>query len=272
MRKYLDLKTYLRLLRTDLYRGFCSWSFWLTVALMVSVGVLSSGSMLFSEEYSVCEIAGYLFSGSGSADLLIMVFPLLPYTLAYAREEQENAVGFWVVRSGAGKYMAAKVTASCLMALASVMVFFAILAVILLLKGHLLYNPKLEVLQDPYDILRLIGHPVGYLLLYSAHYGLGGALMAGCAVWISSLYPSWFLALTGPVCLNNIALRLINIPYGEAYVKYDFFRVANWNQMIYEVPGGVLPTFLVRLGSVSFVCAAFCLMSVYNVRRRWHDA
>lgn len=266
------MKIWLHLLHADLQRAFSSAAFYLSVILMVSVGVLSSGSMLFSREYSVCEIISFLFAGSGSADLLIMVFPLLSFSLTYAKDEQEHSVGFWIVRSGAKRYMHAKFIVSCTMAFFSVVLFFLLLTVILLLKGHPLYNSNLEYLHEGYDVLLVTGHPVIFLFVYFLHYGLGGALIAGCAVWISSIYPSWFLALTGPICLNYIALRLISFPYGDEYVKYDYFRVENWVQGICVLPGGVWPTILSRIAGVLFVCAIFDILSVYNVKRRWHNA
>lgn len=266
------MKIWLHLVRADLQRGFFSAAFFLSIIFMVSVGLLSGGSMLFSKEYSVCEIVSFLFAGSGSADLIILVFPLLPFSLTYARDEQERCVGFWIVRSGTKKYIHAKFVVSCMIAFFSVFLFFLLLTMILLLKGHPLYHSDLEYVYEGYDLLLATGHPVVYLFMYFIHYSLGGALTAACAVWISTISPSWFLALTGPICLNYIALRLISFPYGEEYVKYDFFRVENWVQGICVLAGGVWPTFLARLGAVLFVCAVFDVLSIYNVKRRWHDA
>ena len=252
-------------LRQDLKRALCSRSFVLTILLMLSVELLSCGQPLYVNAYSVVEVVDNLFSGTGSADLLLMMFPLLPYALEYAREEQERAVTFWVVRVGAGRYAAGKFIASCVAAFCSVLISFALLCVVLLVMGHPLYR---ELGYEGYGYIQFLaaGRPVAFLTAYLSDRGLSAAMMAGCAVCLSSFYPNLFLTFTGPICIYFLVLRVFP---GTGLPWMD---VSNWMEGTYASPAGGEVSLLLKLAVALSVCLLYGIITVKMVRRRWRYA
>lgn len=257
--------SWIRVIGNDMRRAVCSWRFCVTVILMTLVEILSSGTMLTVRECCVVEIVDNLFSGSGSSDLLIMLFPLLPYALTYAREEEERAVAFWVTRTETSCYMTGKYLAACAGALLCVCVSFLALTLALMGMGHPLCRDMAFVNRGHSQLLA-DGKPVWYLVSYLLDRGLGAAMAAGSAVWISSIYPNQFLAFVGPVCLQFVALRVISFPDMPL-----FFNVMNWTGGTYDFDTAGM-TLLCKAGVALLVCSFFGVCSLLHVRRRWHRA
>lgn len=252
-------------LRQDLRRALCSENFVLTVLLMFLVELLSCGQPLYVDIYSVVEVVDNLFSGTGSADLLLMMFPLLPYALEYAKEEQEKAVAFWVVRTGTGSYAIGKFIASCVAAFCSVMVSFLLLCTVLLVMGHPLYR---ELGYEGYGYVQLLANerPFAFLFCYLADRGLSAAMMAGCAVCISSVYPNLFLTFSGPICIYFIVLRIFP---GSAI---PWLNVSNWMEGTYASPAGGEMSLLIKLTVSLLVCFVYGIVTVWAIKRRWQYA
>lgn len=257
--------SWMRVIGNDLRRAVCSRRFCVTVLLMALVEILSSGTMLTVRECCVVEIIDNLFSGSGSSDLLIMLFPLLPYALTYAREEEERAVAFWVTRTETSCYMTGKYLAACVSSLLCVSASFVVLMVVLMCMGHPL-NRDMAFVNRGYSQLLADGKPIWYLVTYLLDRGLGAAMAAGSAVWISSIYPNQFLAFVGPVCLQFVALRVISFPDMPL-----FFNVMNWTGGTYDFDTAGM-TLLCKAGVALLVCSVFGVCSLLHVKRRWHHA
>lgn len=256
---------WIRIVGNDMRRAIISWRFLVTVVLMTMVATLSSGTMLTVRECCVAEIIDNLFSGSGNSDLLIMLLPLLPYALTYAREEEERAVAFWVVRTEVPCYMFGKYLTACVSALLCVVASFCVLTLVLMGMGHPLYR-DMPFIEEGYTQLLAAGKPILYLAAYFLDRGFGAAMAAGSAVLISAILPNQFLAFVGPVCLRLVALRVISFPNMPAYLQ-----VTSWTDGTYNLSTGGM-TMLCKVGVSLLVCAVFGAFSLFLVKRRWHRA
>ena len=263
------MQTFFNLFRTDMKRAVLSRSFLLTIILMLLVQCLSSGDpFLRIDDYSVTEIIDNLFAGTGSVGLLLMLFPLLPYALSYARDEEENAVTFWMIRISAGKYLTSRFMAACISAFLSVVLSFIMLILLLLAMGHSLYNPELFYLEMGYAQLLAAGQPIAYFIAYLCDRGLSAAMMSGCAVWISTVYPNQYLSFSGPICIYFLVLCI----FPRFDISARHLAVSSWVDGTYDSPLGGWFSLLCKLGVTLLVCGVYYLFSRMNVKRRWHYA
>ena len=250
----------------DLRRAVCSRVFLLTVAVMVFVELLCAGPVLFTLEFAVTDILDNLFAGTGSSEILLMVLPLFPGALLYSRDTQERSVNFWLVRAKAGTYMAAKFLAACISALLALAVSFTVLTFILLAMGHGLgrtipYGGEGSI----YGYLQLLyeENVAGYLILYTLDRGLSAAMMAGCAVFLSAIYPNPYFAACGPVCIFYLVLRAFS------GVTQETLSPHTWMSGTYQLFSSGWMVFLCKAGVALLVCGVYGALSVWIMGRRW---
>lgn len=259
----------IRLLWTDSKRAVLSWKFIITVLLMIMVSLLSSGMTLFLQDYSAIEMIDLVFNGTGSAYLILMLFPLIPFALTYAMDVQDRAVGFWVIRVGAERFLFSKFLISCLSAFLSIFVAFWLLTGILVTMGHPLIQGLSTYEGMNYGYYQYLekGNYILYLLPYLMDRGMSGAMMAACAVCISCIYPNIFVTFSAPICIYLLALRLLNFPTAPMYLQ-----VSNWIEGRYDAPEGVFVTLLCKLGVTILVCTVYGVLTILIGRRRWQHA
>ena len=236
------MKIFWNTIRVDLYRAFCSWNFVLSIVFMTLVELLSTGQMLQNCRYSVMEMIDNVFSGTASASILLMLLPLLPYALTYAKDENEGAVPFWIVRSKIQHYMTGKFIASIASAFCSVVISFFCMALILIWKGHPFYNDEISYATGGYMQMLSDNNPVGYMVTYFMDRGLSAAIMAGCAVFLSAVWRNPYVSFVGPVCLYFLLLRLCS----EIHVLPPVFHISNWIEGTWEAPEGAALTLMYK--------------------------
>lgn len=262
------------LLRTDFKRSLMTKKFAILVIGMILVELLSCGRSLLVNQFGVTELMDNLFAGTGSAEIILMLFPLIPFALAYAKDEQEHATLFWVVRAGAGKYMTSHFVIGCISAFLCVAVSLTLLCTVLFAMGHpLCWEEAYSMASNQeggYTQLLFAGHPVAYLVTYIADRGLSAAMMAGCAMCISAIYPNEFISFTGPVCIYYVALRASSVL--RVYQMPNYMHVTSWIEGTYDAPGGAIDSLLAKLGVTLLVCGVYGVVSVLLVRRRWQNA
>ena len=254
------------LLCIDMKRAVCSKIFLLTTLAMVFVEYLSAGSLPMIRAFGVTEILDNLFAGTASSSLLLMVFPLFPYALAYAGDEQEKSVTYWLARTKPGTYMLSKYLAACLSAILVLAASFAVFSCILLAMGHPLCNPLAYAREQSHiGYLQLLqdGDVAGYLVLYTLDRGMSAAMMAGCAVWLSSVYPNPYFTAMGPICIYYLVLRAFP-SIGPSYLL-----PTTWMSSVYSAPSGGWASFLCKAGVTFLVCGVYGILSVWFMKRRW---
>ena len=251
----------------DLRRAICSRAFLLTVLAMIFVELLSAGPILSIPEFGVTEILDNLFAGTDSASLLFMLFPLFPGALTYAKDVQERSVNFWLIRAKVKAYMASKYLAACVSALLALETSFAVLTFILLAMGHGLCNPlAYEVGERLTGYLQMLqdGNVAGYLVLYTLDRGMSAAMMAGCAVFLSAIYPNPYFAACGPTCIYYLVLRAFPSMGSEVLLPTTWMGGG-----VYHSPDGGVASFFCKMGVTLLVCGVYCALSVWIMGRRW---
>ena len=248
-------------------RRACNKWFAAAVCLMVLTEMLSSSMLFFNMSFGVDEILDMLFTGTGSDAVLLMMFPLLPYAISYARDMEEHSLEFYMVRANTVPFMAVRFLTAVFSAFACVVVSFIMLSVILLCMGHPLSTAPVSDTIEGYR--EFMGSNTAlYLLCYTADRGLSAAMMAACAMFMSVLYAHFFFAFTSPVCLYLLALRLI-FPHE---VVRTWLIPSSWIDGVYSSPSGGFATLLCKVGVAALVCLVYGGLSVFLAKRRWHYA
>lgn len=257
------------LLLTDMKRAIGGRGFWWIVLALVGMEFLSCGRSVWIK-CDIVMLIENLFSGTASVNLLLMLMPLVPYALVYAKDESERAAAFWVIRCGAKRYMASKFIVGCMAAFLCVVLSFVVFCVILYCGGYPLatdYLPENGKMYQGYYELLYAGNSLGYLGMYIVDRGLGGMMMSACAVFLAAMSKNQFIALTGPLCLYYVVLRIssdMDLP--------EFMRVTNWIEDTYDAPGGAWEAFFCKIMVSFLVCVVFGILSVYIMKKRWEDA
>ena len=255
----------------DFRRAVFSVSFAAAVFFMALLELLSSGLMLKNPGFTVVEILDNLFGGTGASTILIGMLPLLPYALSYAKDMEEHALCFYMAREDTAVFMLCRFFTACFSALLSVMASFFVLAAVLMSLGYPLYTPQYFV-DNSSDItyMQFLADekPLSYMIFYSMDKGLGAAMMAGCAVFLSTLVPNSFFVFCAPICIYFLALRLFTFPI-EMTAAHPWLNVSSWIESGYSAPTA-MESFLCKLGVACLVLAVYGSLSVFFAVRRWH--
>lgn len=257
----------IRLFGMECRRAFGNKLFAAAVFLMVLTEMLSSSMIFLNMSFGVDEILDNLFSGTGSDVLLLIMFPLLPYALSYAKDMEEHALDFYMVRLDTVSFMTVRFITALFSAFACVVVSFMIFSVILLSMGHPFSALAASNTTEGYGEF-LGSNTALYLLCYSADRGLSAAMMAACAVFMSVLYPHSFFAFSSPVCIYLLALRLV---FPQEVVR-TWLIPSSWVDGVYSSPSGGFATLLCKVGVAALVCLVYGGLSVFMAKRRWHYA
>lgn len=263
------MKVWKNLMFADMKRAICSPAFLFTALAMTFVEVISAGMILTNLAFGVTEILDNFFAGTGSAYLLIMLFPLFPYALAYARGEQERSSQFWIVRTGPVRYLISKFWAACLSAILVLALSFVLFSLLLLTMGHPLCNPLAYQMEEPMrGYLRFLqeGNVAAYLILYTLDRGMSAAMMAACAVCLSCCYPNPYFAAAAPICVYHLVLKAF------PDIAWAPLLPATWIEMTYASPSGGWVSFLCKLGVTLLVCTVYAVIAVGIIQRRWRHA
>ena len=251
----------------ELKRAFWNRMFAVSIVLMVLMEILASALVITNTAFGVDEILDSLFAGTGSDTVLLLLFPLLPYAAAYAKDMEDHALEFYMVRMDTVPFMAVRFTVAAASAFACVVVSFAVFGAVLLCLGHPLSAGVSTGVTAGYQEF-LGSHTALYLLCYSADRGLSAAMMAGCAVFMSVLYPNSFFAFTSPACIYLLSERLIF----PAEIERAWLTPDSWIEGVYESASGGFATLLCKAGVAALVCLVYGGLSAALAKRRWHYA
>lgn len=257
----------MRVFGMELKRAFCSRQFATSIVLMVLMEILSSAMILTNLSFGVDEVLDNLFAGTGSVDVLLLLFPLLPYAVSYAKDMEEHALDFYMVRMDAMSFMVVRFAAAVFSAFACVVVSFAMFSVILLCMGHPLSVGAASSMTEGYQEF-MGSHTALYLTCYTADRGLSAAMIAACAVFMSVLYSHSFFAFVSPACIYLLSVRLVF----PMEVRRTWLMPDTWIEGIYESPSGGFATLMCKVGVAVLVCLVYGGLSVILAKRRWHYA
>ena len=259
----------IRLFATECGRAICNRRFVASILLMVLTEMFSSAWIFTNMGFGVDEILDNLFLGTGSAMVLLMLFPLLPYALSYAKDMEEHALEFYMVRVDTVSFMAVRFAAVVLSAFLCVVISFTIYAVILLCMGHPLsvsVTGDIDTARGYEEFLK--SNTVLYLLCYGTDRGLSAAMMAACALFMSVVYPHSLFVFTSPVCIYFLSLRLVF----PREVERLWLIPSSWMEEVYSSPSGGFASLLCKVGVAAMICFIYGGLALVLVKRRWHYA
>lgn len=256
-----------RMFAMECGRAFRNRWFAFSVVLMALMEFLSSSMMLTNKDFGVDEMLDNLFSGTGSATVLLMLFPLFPYAISYAKDMEEHALEFYMVRADTVQFMLVRFTAALFSAFMCVVVSFILFAGLLLCMGYPLSGAAAG--SDTTGYQEFLGSNTAlYLLCYASDRGLSAAMMAACAVFMSVVYPHSFFAFTSPVCIFFLSVRLVF----PREVEREWLIPNSWVESVYSSPSGGFATLLCKLGVAAMVCMVYGGLALFMAKRRWHYA
>jgi len=250
-------------------RAVLSKKFAIAVLLTVLMEMLSSAMMLFQSGATVIETLNFMFDGAGSAFLILCLFPLLPFSLSYAEDMEDNALTYYMVRTDTVSFMLNRFLVVCLSAFLCVVCSFIIFIFILHCMGEPLFWAELDYTNAGYNQFLAEGNTLAFLCCYIADRALSAVMMSACAVWISTVFSNTLFSFTAPVCIYFIALRVIRFP---SELENTYLQVSSWVGGVYESPAGGTATFFCKLGVTAMVCAVYGILAVIQANRRWHYA
>lgn len=256
-----------RLFGMECGRAFCNKWFVFSIILMVLTEWLSSSMMWTNKDFGVDEILDNLFGGTGSATVLITLFPLIPYAMSYAKDMEEHALEFYMIRMDTIKFMFVRFMAVIFSAFMCVLVSFLVYAVLLLCMGYPISGGiHANDMGGYYEFLG--SNTTLFLLCYAADRGLSAAMIAACAVFLSVLYPHSFFAFTAPVCIFLLSQRLIF----PREIERTWLMPDTWIESVYNSPSGGFATLLCKVGVTAMVCLVYGGFTLIMAKRRWHYA
>ena len=251
----------LRILKNDCQRAFGSKAFLLcTLAVPVFILVTVGQEITFLENNSLLFTLDDVLYFKGLGILLVQIIPLFPFSLAFARDWQDGATRYSIIRSGPTPYILSKFLVSMISAFSSLLL--GIMLSVPLLKAffpQLSYIPEYMEFDIFYNQLVMGGHPFLGYLSYSVHYALAACICAACAVWFSTYVPNPFAVIAAPMAIFFFIGRftfLITIP---RIIDPDFWLLAAYT--------GNYP-FLHRIGVVVVLCGLMCFGTIRQMKRR----
>lgn len=252
-------KTFMALLKTDIYRALLSVNFIISIMISIFVMFISCSRFIYSES-NILKLLGYALTGSGSVLPILCILPILPYTMSFVSELKDKALTFWIIRTGTGKYAASKFLSSTIAGFLSVAgsmtVFSPVMSIFFPLFNGQISN------GSPYAILLKNNRQWTYILILTVHYSLSGALFAGAALTISTFIPNKFSTLAAPIVIYFVLMRL------TAYAQIpDFLKL---NILVEGICPDVTPSaaFLYKLIPVAVILGILLYITIKQIRKR----
>jgi len=199
------MKTFIALLKMDLYRALLSLNFVISIIFTMFVMFISCSGYI-SNTSNVLELLGKALTGSGSTLFILCIAPILPYAMSFASDLEDKALPFWIIRTGTRKYAISKFSSSVVAGFLSVTSSMVIFSLIMSIFFPL-FDGKINS-GSSYATLLEENQPWIYILVLTAHYSLSGALFAGTALTISTFVPNKFSTMASPIVIYFVLMRL----------------------------------------------------------------
>lgn len=248
------------LLLSELKRGLFSRSFIVSCLGVTFLLFVAVGGMLQNESYgSVWYFMGLALQGSGMASTILTILPIFAYGLSYAKEVEENALSFFVIRSGVTKYSLTKVIVAAMTGFFTLFVGIGLFLLLLWIKYPFFVNPSS---YEAYDMLVNQGEALKGALFYLTHQGFVGAFVAVGAVCFSSFVPNAFTTAAAPMIIYFSLLRITS--------NMQLPMVIDPLYWIAAVYGGIDATqsLLIKAFVTLLFCLIFGQITIWRIKRR----
>ena len=181
--------------------------------LLTTLIMSGTVSGLMNEDSSVWYLLDKSLVGSGVVSLLICVVPILPFAASLAEEFETNSIRSFTIRTGTGMYLLNKIIVSFLNGFI-VMLLSQLLFILIFINFFPVFTQPHTYYA--YEQLMMDGKVFQGMALFTIHMSLSGSLMAVMAVFVSTIIPNRFAAISVPVILYFTLSRIFpataNIP------------------------------------------------------------
>ena len=209
---------------------------------------------------------GMVVNGTGMGYLTALILPAVVFSDSLASEWENQAVKYWVIRSGIRKYALSKMTAAGAAGFACLFLAFGIMILIGGLFGPW-YTAGLGG-SVPYAKLLEQGQIFQGYLMILLDKGLSGAVTAVLGMAASTYITNSFCAVSAPLVIVLTASRLaefFHIPY--AWEPVSFFLSLHPQE---PVPAPVV-TLLIKAGISLMLLLILTVIAVHQMERRIED-
>lgn len=171
--------------------------------------IIMSGAIvgLISPTASVWYLLNKAIVGSGVVSLLICVVPIIPYASSLAEEYETNMIKYYTIRTGTAAYLINKMIVSFISGFVTMFLSQLLFLLIFVKFFPLFHTPHTYY---AYEQLMLNGEVMKGLIMFMSHMSLSGALMAVIAVFVSTIVPNKFAAVSVPVIVYFTCSRIFN--------------------------------------------------------------
>lgn len=145
--------------------------------------------------------------GSGVVSLLICVIPIIPYASSLAEEYETGMIKYYTIRTGTTAYLINKIIVSFISGFVT-MFLSQLLFILIFVNFFPLFNTSHT--DYAYEQLMLNGKVMKGLTMFMTHMSLSGALMAVIAVFVSTIVPNKFAAISVPVIIYFTFSRIFH--------------------------------------------------------------
>lgn len=246
----------------DLHRAVLSRRTLYSICFLLTAMILSIWGFIPNAKDAIY-LLGLTLSGTANSLLFLCLLPILPFATTFAAEWNDKATNFWLIRLGCLRYSLSKIFVSALSGFlftASGMLLFLLL---FSLKIPLFVRSSSGVV---YAQFLDSGQPGIYLCFYITHFALSSSLFAVAALWVSTIIPSIFTAIAGPLVIYFAAHRLtttLNIP--------DYLKAGRIVESISSA-GNPVQTLLIKSGVVMVLIFLMSFSIIINIRKKVRHA
>lgn len=197
-----SLNMFLIFLRQSFNRKLC---FCVLFTTMIMSGAIVG---LIDSNASAWYLLSMAINGSGAVSLLICVIPIMPYASSLAEEYEANMIRYYTIRTGTAAYLVNKMIVSFISGF--VTMFLSQLLFLLIFVNFLpLFN--IPTSDYAYEQLMANGKVIIGITMFMIHMSLSGALMAVIAVFVSTIVPNKFAAVSIPVIVYFTLSRIFQL-------------------------------------------------------------
>lgn len=182
---------------------------------VLTTTIIMSGAIigLTDPSSSVWYLLDKAVVGSGVVSLLICTIPIIPYGLSMAEEYETNMMRYYTIRTGTVSYLINKMIVSFISGFLTMFLSF-LLFVVIFVQFFPLFSDTHTYYA--YEQLMVNGEVMKGFTMFMTHMSLSGALMAAIAVFVVTIIPNKFAAISFPVIgyftLSRIFHVGVNLP------------------------------------------------------------
>lgn len=257
------MKNFRRTLFVDLKKAFMSPAIYIVILLLTAIHMTDILPLCTEEGVSICDAIYRKAGGAGALCLLGFCVSILPFTLQYLKETDNNCIYNYINRSDIFAYSVSKIISVCVTTFIAVAASNIICLFIFLLMGMSVSNEFFRLnYQDAHDLIKNGNYIIFivFIILIEAFRSVFFSIVSLC---MSAFIKNKFLIVSLPVIFY----------FGVGSFLFFYVRVPDWlnlsviyQPMTINAPNDI-NSFLLTLIVTLFMIAVFGAVFIARVRR-----